>query len=55
MPKKGSKLDPYCECLKERLEKNPELTAVALNKEIAQQGYAGKTSILRLSINLHRR
>jgi len=47
MPKKDSKLDPYGDYLKERLEKYPELTAVVLYKEIAQQGYTGKMSILR--------
>lgn len=47
MPKKASKLDPYREYLKERLEEYPKLTAVVLNEEIAQQGYTGKLSILR--------
>jgi len=56
MPKKESKLAPYCEYLKERLEKYPELTAVVLYKEIAQQGYTGEMSILREHVSgLHRR
>ncbi len=43
---KPSKLDPYKPYILERLEKYPRLSAVRLLKEIQEQGYEGKITIL---------
>ena len=43
---KPSKLDPYKPYILERLEKYPRLSAVRLLKEIQEQGYEGKITVL---------
>ena len=48
MAKKASKLDPFKEYIKKRLEEYPELTATALFKELVERGYTGKLTILRM-------
>jgi len=47
MARRGSKLDPFKEYIKERLEEYPGLTATALFKELVERGYTGKLTILR--------
>lgn len=44
---RASKLDPYKDYLKARLEKCPRLSGVRLFQEIQAQGYPGRISILR--------
>jgi transposase len=43
-----SKLDPYKEYIKKRLEEYPKLTSVVLFKEIKEQGYTGGITTLRM-------
>jgi transposase len=43
---KSSKLDPFKNYLKERINKYPKITSVVLFKEIVQMGYTGKPTIL---------
>lgn len=47
MKRKGSKLDPFKEYVKSRLEKYPKLSSVALFKEIKPLGYSGGITTLR--------
>jgi len=42
-----SKLDPFKEHLRERLEQFPRLSSVRLLEEIQSQGYTGKETILK--------
>jgi transposase len=46
-PSKPSKLDPFKDYLKDRLDDFPELSAAALFEEIQAQGYEGGLSILK--------
>jgi transposase len=47
MKKKESKLEPFKEYIRTRLEKYPKLSSVALFKEIKPMGYTGGITILR--------
>ena len=50
MSGRGSKLDPFKEYIKERLEEYPELTATVLFRELVERGYTGKLTILRMYV-----
>jgi len=50
MAKRGSKLDPFKDYIKKRLEEYPELTATVLFKELVEKGYSGKLTILRMYV-----
>jgi transposase len=45
--RRKSLLDPYVERIQELLARHPDLSAVRIHEEIARQGYAGSTIILR--------
>jgi transposase len=52
--KRGSKLDPYEEPIKQLLEKYPKITGQRLYEELVAAGYNGRISILRDHLRLIR-